>query len=89
MHAPTIPALSFNLAVWALAFCVVFFCSAQIVNEQGQCYSVSPISVRLRAIRQAPITAASVPSDDVNTGTSWLISLNEYWRIANLMYCRK
>ena len=25
MHAPTIPALSFNLAVWALAFVCVFF----------------------------------------------------------------
>ena len=64
-------------------------CSYQIVTEQARGYSVSPISVRLRAIMQAPFTAASVPSDEVNTGTSWLISLNEYWRIANLMYCRK
>ena len=38
MHAPTIPAQSFNLAVWALAFVCVFFfwggvCKSLLYNK--------------------------------------------------------
>lgn len=45
--------------------------------------------IRLRAIRQAPSTAASAPLGWVMIGTFWLISLSEYFRTASSMGCRK